>query len=120
MRYIDDAVMRRLYTPGTSDGIQYEKFWFHLTDVQFSTVAMITEAGKLVERVEYDAYGQARHRWGDDVHDHLANGADCGATDLHDFERVIPQRSDQLRNGVCQNTRNRRIRHWTCPRIYCD
>src|SRR5262249_50085061 len=39
--------------------------FYHLTDVQFSTLAMIGTGSspKLYERVRYDAYGQATHRW---------------------------------------------------------
>ena len=37
--------------------------WYHLTDVQFSTVAILDGAAALVERVSYDAYGKARHHY---------------------------------------------------------
>ena len=36
-------------------------FWYHLTDTQFSTVAIIDSVGKLLERVSYTAGGEARH-----------------------------------------------------------
>ena len=35
---------------------------FYVTDVQFSSVALIDDVGDLVERVSYDAYGRGRHR----------------------------------------------------------
>ncbi len=67
-RYIDDLVVRR--RDGNFDH-DYEDAgddtWFHLTDGQFSTRAIIDESGKLQERVDYDPYGQARHHWRQDV-----------------------------------------------------
>jgi RHS repeat-associated protein len=64
LRYIDDAVMR---IPEVGDG---PPRFYHLTDVQFSTVSMIGLGGTyapLVERVGYDPYGRATHRWEGDV-----------------------------------------------------
>lgn len=57
-------------------------------DVQFSSVAMIVLAGQHSERVEYSAYDQAFHRWGDGVREHYLTGEDHVATDLHDFREV--------------------------------
>jgi RHS repeat-associated protein len=51
--------------PPTMDG--YERVWFHLTDAQFSTVAVIDSNANVVERVTYTAYGRARHHWFEDV-----------------------------------------------------
>ncbi|MCB9845315.1 MAG: hypothetical protein H6811_04945 [Phycisphaeraceae bacterium] len=68
LRYIDDAVCRRI--DADADG-EYDDpgdaTFFHITDVQFSSVAMIDDAANLVERVVYDAYGRARHQWPLDV-----------------------------------------------------
>ena len=40
---------------------------YHLTDRQFSTVALIDNSAKLLERVTYDAYGNAQHHWAADI-----------------------------------------------------
>jgi RHS repeat-associated protein len=64
LRYIDDAVMR---TPAVGDAAPR---FYHLTDVQFSTVAMLGLGGTyapLHERLSYDPYGKATHRWAGDV-----------------------------------------------------
>lgn len=64
IRYIDDAVARRTLDPSaTPTSVNYH----YLTDAQFSTVRVISFAGSLVERVSYDAYGQARHHWKEDL-----------------------------------------------------
>lgn len=55
-RYIDDIVFRR--EDGNLDGDSQgtnDRDWFHLTDVQFSTVAILDDHAKLVERVACDA-----------------------------------------------------------------
>ncbi len=69
MRYVDDLVLRRVnanFAGGTDTdftdagdraGDQF------LNDTQFSVVAVIDNAGALLERVEYDPYGQAQHHW---------------------------------------------------------
>ena len=64
IRYIDDAVARRLDT--NADGT-WDDTYFHITDVQFSSGAMIDDTSKLIERVEYDAYGKARHQYPEDL-----------------------------------------------------
>ncbi len=51
-RYIDDIVLHR-QVGGTA--------YYHMTDVQFSTVAIIDQNAVLVERISYNAYGHARH-----------------------------------------------------------
>jgi RHS repeat-associated protein len=61
-RYIDDIVLRRL--DGTADGDftdGADKVYYHCTDVQFSTVAVVSNTAILLERVSYDPYGRARH-----------------------------------------------------------
>lgn len=65
-RYIDDIVSTRLDPdPSVEDG--YETVQFHVTDAQFSTVAMLSSAAAVLERVTYSAYGVARHHWLSDV-----------------------------------------------------
>jgi len=68
LRYIDDPVLRRI-GQGTSGWLgANDQAYYHLTDAQFSTVAMITAVGaKLVERVGYTPYGVGSHRYGHDV-----------------------------------------------------
>lgn len=41
--------------------------WYRATDTLFSVVAMIDSGGDMYERVEYDAYGNAQHRYYGDV-----------------------------------------------------
>jgi len=41
--------------------------YYHLTDAQFSTVAIIDDNAVVQERVTYSAYGVARHHWPPDV-----------------------------------------------------
>jgi RHS repeat-associated protein len=86
LRYIDDAVEQRRGTyAGSSaapgDAVSYDKEYFHLTDVQCSTTALVDSAGTLKERVQYAAYGQAAHRWpGDfDASDTVTAGGDQAA-----------------------------------------
>jgi RHS repeat-associated protein len=67
LRYIDDPVFRRV------DHIAAEQIdeYYHLTDVQFSTRAM-TGLGlepRVLERVNYEAYGKGTHRWPADFDD---------------------------------------------------
>lgn len=61
-RYIDDLICRR--QDGDVDGDYLgasDNYWYHCTDAQFSTVAIIDDLADVVERIEYDAYGLARH-----------------------------------------------------------
>ena len=68
-RYIDDIILHRENNDFTNDSpaITYEKTFYHLTDVQFSTVAVIDGSAGLTERVTYTAYGVARHHYMADV-----------------------------------------------------
>ncbi|MEE8154256.1 MAG: RHS repeat-associated core domain-containing protein [Phycisphaerales bacterium] len=59
-RYIDASVLHR--EDGDVNGT-YDDTWYHMCDVQFSTVALLDSSGGLVERVTYDAYGDARHHY---------------------------------------------------------
>lgn len=90
LRHIDDLVMRRVNAnfaggadtdfsdAGDRVGDQF------LNDVQFSVVAVVDSEGALLERVEYDPYGQAQHHFRGDINGEggvddddvlLANGA---------------------------------------------
>ncbi len=59
-RYIDDLLVHREDSDASGS---YDETWYHLTDVQYSTVAILDDAAALVERVSYDAYGKARHHY---------------------------------------------------------
>ena len=76
LRYIDDAVLRRIKSLGFGGGGSFATY-YHITDLQFSSVVMLKSNATLVERNAYDAYGNARHRWaGDFNNDGLVNAAD--------------------------------------------
>ncbi|MEQ8845995.1 MAG: hypothetical protein RIB58_14200 [Phycisphaerales bacterium] len=59
LRYIDDPILRRT-APESVGGS------WHITDVRFSTMAMLDNNAKPYERVWYTPYGEARHHWGQD------------------------------------------------------
>lgn len=67
VRHLDDAVMRRRGEVSDPWDTGFLSRHYHLTDVQFSTVALIDSAGVIVERVRYGAYGDGRHSWPHDV-----------------------------------------------------
>ncbi len=80
LRYIDDPVYRRIDADhsGAYDDHADDRAFYHLTDVQFSTVAMVRDLdASLAERVSYSAYGEAKFRWPGDVD----NDNDCDSTD---------------------------------------
>lgn len=64
IRYIDDIYLHR---EDTDKNGSYDKTYYHLTDPQFSTVALIDRSAVVAERVTYTAYGQGRHHWLFDV-----------------------------------------------------
>ena len=66
-RYIDDIIMHREDTNGDGDFTDNDDTrWWHLTDVQFSTIAILDDAANVAERVKYDSYGRALHHdWRD-------------------------------------------------------
>ena len=66
-RYIDDILMHREDTNGDGDFTDTaDTRWWHLTDVQFSTIAILDDAANVAERVKYDSYGRALHHdWRD-------------------------------------------------------
>ncbi|MBX3354487.1 MAG: hypothetical protein KF724_02180 [Phycisphaeraceae bacterium] len=84
LRYIDDCLMHRadVNNDGSYGASGGEGTWYHLTDGMFSTVAVLDPAAAVVERVSYDAYGQARHQTAGDI-----NGD--GATDGADLSIVL-------------------------------
>ncbi|MBX3356722.1 MAG: hypothetical protein KF724_13590 [Phycisphaeraceae bacterium] len=68
LRYIDDCLMHRADLNNDGDYTDSnENTWYHMTDGMFSTVAVLSRAATLVERVSYDSYGQARHHRPGDV-----------------------------------------------------
>lgn len=68
LRYIDDAVAKRVDRDHDGDWTDSEStVWYQLTDRQFSVSAVLNQHMYVYERVEYDAYGNARHRYGGDV-----------------------------------------------------
>ncbi|MCP3980356.1 MAG: hypothetical protein GY716_13725 [bacterium] len=67
VRYIDDVICHRQDDDPHAPSPAYDETWYHLTDVQFSTVAVVDDSSRLVERVSYDPYGHARHHWKADV-----------------------------------------------------
>ncbi|MEE8154260.1 MAG: RHS repeat-associated core domain-containing protein [Phycisphaerales bacterium] len=58
--YIDNLLLHR--EDGDVNGT-YDDTWYHPWDEQYSTVAILDDAAALVERVTYDAYGNARHHY---------------------------------------------------------
>ena len=63
IRGMDDICVRIQNRNFTNDSpnTTYDDFWYHLTDTQFSTIAIIDRVGKLLERISYTAGGEARH-----------------------------------------------------------
>jgi len=103
----DDAVARRI--DGNADGdyghtetlanhwrttgeplANPDGTWFCLTDVQLRLAAMLTETGVLAERVAYDAYGRARHRWHSDLD---------GDSDVEDFNAQYAAQGTIIHNS---------------------
>lgn len=92
LRHIDDLAMRRVNANfaggadtdwtdvGDRAGDQF------LNDVQFSVVAVVDSGGALLERVEYDAYGQAQHHWRGDING--AGGVTQADVDLADAAKT--------------------------------
>jgi RHS repeat-associated protein len=68
LRYIDDLVAKRVDRDADADWLDAESTsWYFITDSQFSVSAVLNQDCHLWERVEYDAYGKARHRYAGDV-----------------------------------------------------
>lgn len=86
LRYIDDSLMHRADLNNDGDyGDTNENTWYHMTDGMFSTVALLDRASRIVERVTYDSYGQAKHHRPYDVD---GNG-DSGSTDAGIVNGII-------------------------------
>lgn len=71
IRYIDDAVGKRVDRSGTGDFINDDTgdttYWYQLTDTQFSVCVVLDGDGNVYEQIEYDAYGRANHRYAGDA-----------------------------------------------------
>lgn len=114
-QYIDEVVLRRVRNAGEGAAPNRWVFtsttdtsYYHLTDPQYSTLAMIGTGQKpvLYERVRYDAYGTAHHRWGGDVDGDGDNDVDDKAvittltgTKISDTTGYHPD-ADRNRDGV--------------------
>ena len=68
IRGMDDIIMHRIDNDldGSYTG-QFDRKYYHLTDIQFSTVAIIDNNARVIERVVYDAFGKARHQYSGDM-----------------------------------------------------
>lgn len=80
LRYQDDLVANHRLGGQVEQGgmtiIEASETFYAITDLQFSVVGMM-DAGLVRERVSYDAYGNATHRWMADVNgDGFATTAD--------------------------------------------
>ncbi len=64
IRGIDDILVHR--QDDDLDG-DYDDEFYHLTDIQFSTVAITNANAGILERVSYDPYGKARHHFAGDL-----------------------------------------------------
>jgi RHS repeat-associated protein len=92
LRHIDDLVLRRVNAnfaggadtdwtdSGDREGDQF------LNDVQFSVAAVVDSEGALLERVEYDPYGQAQHHYRGDING--AGGVTQADVDLADLAKT--------------------------------
>ncbi|MBK9188956.1 MAG: RHS repeat-associated core domain-containing protein [Phycisphaerales bacterium] len=105
VRYVDDVCLRRVRLPsGTSgqgpppnqwvwaDPAPADWGYYHLTDAQFSSVAMLPASVKspVFERVRYDAYGRATHRFAGDLdHDGDIDANDPGWLGHPDYDGPI-------------------------------
>jgi len=69
LRGTDDIIRRRINSDLSNDSpeITYEESYWHLTDPSFSTMAVVDDAGAVVERVRYDALPGAARRPFNDV-----------------------------------------------------
>ncbi|MFG0253116.1 MAG: RHS repeat-associated core domain-containing protein, partial [Phycisphaerales bacterium JB038] len=100
VRYIDDAIHRRVATKSSYDTegeFTDDESYFYITNVQFSTVAMLGfpdtpgDHPELIERVRYDSYGTARHI---DPYDINGNGTNFDAADKSRASAATPSFPD--------------------------
>ncbi len=95
LRHMDDAVMLRRQEETGEDAGDFTRASFQLTDRQFSVVAVVDESGMLMERVTYDPYGRAQHRWpGDFNGDGYADSTDTGALAWYEQIGDVDYRAD--------------------------
>ena len=105
LRYIDDPILRR------DDPAAVGGYW-HITDAQFSTAALLDNNADVYERVWYTPYGEARHHWGKDYNgDRIFNSADGsalsaaisgGSVPINDGAYVVEM--DYNRDGVLDSS----------------
>ncbi len=79
LRYIDDAVGKRVDRAGDGDFLDTTDctYWYQLTDTQFSVCVVLDYLGVVYERIDYDAYGRANHRYAADANgDNSVSSAD--------------------------------------------
>ncbi len=63
-RYIDDAIAKRVDRDANDNWADAGTTrWYQLSDSQFSMAAILNDDGEVYERVHYDAYGNAEHRF---------------------------------------------------------
>ncbi|MCI0629301.1 MAG: dockerin type I domain-containing protein [Phycisphaerales bacterium] len=110
-RYIDELLVRRL--DGNKDGSftnpeNGDAIYYHCTDVQFSTVAVLDSTAKVLERVSYDAYGKARHHKNEDLDgDGTVNTPDLNI--LISGWGSVPNKGDVNRDGAVNSLDNNQL-----------
>jgi RHS repeat-associated protein len=68
VRYLDDIIARRIDHDADGDYSDTgTRTYFYATDERGSPVAIVDATGALVERVDYNSYGVAQHRWPGDL-----------------------------------------------------
>jgi RHS repeat-associated protein len=100
LRHLDDAIMSREQDPVSGE---IGRTSYKLTDRQFSVVAVLDVSGELMERVTYDPYGRAQHRWPADFNgDGYMDGTDTGSASLFTSIGASGYRADEdlNRDGV--------------------
>jgi RHS repeat-associated protein len=83
IRYIDDLILHRHDSDKDNNYAEEDRF-YHLTDAQFSTVAIIDQTAEVQERVTYTPYGRARHHWLGDVDGN-------GSVSVADYTDIVQQ-----------------------------
>lgn len=82
-RYIDDLVAKRVDRDADGEWDDPEcTAWFAVHDAIYSVRAMLDDESLPYERVDYDAYGEARHRRPNDLDN-------SGTADFNDFQYVL-------------------------------
>ncbi len=78
LRYIDDAVAKRIDRDNDGDWAEAADQYHYLTDAMFSVRALTDSGGYVRERIDYTPYGVAMHRY---AGDYSGDGV-IGAADL--------------------------------------